>query len=886
MTTEHKEYLVSRCKRGALNPLEEANAFQRLIIEYEMSHKDVANAVGRARASVSNSLRLLDLQKGVQDLLNNARLTMGHARALLSVEDKKLQLEVSSLIVEKGLSVRETEKLVRNITENKANKKTSKSKDPDIPRVENLATKYVASDKPRTPINENEKSANKKQLLSLFSNSNFNIRIEDLCFSPRTENCLLAFNIRTLNDLVASSEDDLMRLPNFGMSCLSEIKFCLKDIGLSLNMSSQEIGFLVKRNERLDLLECVATRERIMSTPHLFEIHSKDLRFKTNVPLNIDDASYGDSLLASLQEKREYESINMFLDNFDSVINDYLKMPLEGQLTYILDFFSNTSKDPMRKKALAERLGFLGNVFTLEETGEMIGITRERIRQIEGAILRKIRVYLSNDKYQAFIPKLDASIKLITAESPIVLKDIPLRLKEAGLSELDFTFKAIQSASLIYGRNIDFEILERRGSKWVVQENEDPEKYATALKVGTSVCQSFGMVQLDSIFEYLTEKMNYDLDRKKLLSLFNNSNFVSLDEDWYFDPTIGLAHNRFLNSLKKMLYCYPLLHVYEIREGFKRVCARRKLPIAKEWFWPLPPKRIISAYFKHIDETTPLEREIREIVVETAGLPMDEFRKTFIGNETNLTWIDKYIRAKRKYSSILNRNRVRIIANQMKLARLEGSPHFKITDEEIVSSTAAIELSDLGGFGNENMEIMKVVIEEEQSKVIERSDFRKKALAKGVNLSSFEVEVTYAPWLKQFGHSIWGIRGSSPKAIDIELKRYQKRSEQRDHKKAVHGINDQGRYFIVSRVYSPNNYVISISKKYSQVFSNRYSIKDTMGRSYGDIKMASDGNVFTGLGKALTRMHADIDDIIKLEFNHVAEEVIIEILPDEYFQPE
>ncbi len=86
-------------------------------------------------------------------------------------------------------------------------------------------------------------------------------------------------------------------------------------------------------------------------------------------------------------------------------------------------------------------------------------------------------------------------------------------------------------------------------------------------------------------------------------------------------------------------------------------------------------QKIIVAY---MDEVKRLEGEIREIVVETAGVPMVEFRKTFIGNETKLTWIDKYIRAKRKYSSILNRNKSKIIANQKKLAKLERSSHINI----------------------------------------------------------------------------------------------------------------------------------------------------------------------------------------------------------------
>ncbi len=88
-------------------------------------------------------------------------------------------------------------------------------------------------------------------------------------------------------------------------------------------------------------------------------------------------------------------------------------------------------------------------------------------------------------------------------------------------------------------------------------------------------------------------------------------------------------------------------------------------------------QKIIIAY---MDEIKRLEGEIREIVVEKAGVPMAEFRKTFIGHETKLTWIEKYIRAKRKYSSILNRNKSKIIANQKKLAKLEKSSHINIQE--------------------------------------------------------------------------------------------------------------------------------------------------------------------------------------------------------------
>lgn len=137
--------LIENIQRENLNPLEEANAFQRLIIEYEMSHQEVANSVGRARASITNALRLLDLPSSVQELVNKKMLTMGHARALLSIQDRGMQLEVANLIVEKGLSVREAEGLVRKIVDKKKPKQQKTAVDPDIQRLEKDLTSRLGA---------------------------------------------------------------------------------------------------------------------------------------------------------------------------------------------------------------------------------------------------------------------------------------------------------------------------------------------------------------------------------------------------------------------------------------------------------------------------------------------------------------------------------------------------------------------------------------------------------------------------------------------------------------------------------------------------------------------------------------------------------------------
>ncbi|MEO7774377.1 MAG: ParB/RepB/Spo0J family partition protein [Steroidobacteraceae bacterium] len=108
--------LIENIQREDLNPLEEARALERLIAEFGVTHQQAADAVGRSRAAVSNLLRLLELADEVGDLVEKRSIEMGHARALLGLTNRRQQVEVASLVARNGLSVRETEALVRRMT--------------------------------------------------------------------------------------------------------------------------------------------------------------------------------------------------------------------------------------------------------------------------------------------------------------------------------------------------------------------------------------------------------------------------------------------------------------------------------------------------------------------------------------------------------------------------------------------------------------------------------------------------------------------------------------------------------------------------------------------------------------------------------------------------
>jgi ParB family chromosome partitioning protein len=116
--------LIENIQRENLNPLEEARALDRLIREFELTHQQAAEAVGRSRAAVSNLLRLMDLSDKVKPMLESRQLEMGHARALLAIEDGTVQHDAARQVVRRGLSVRDTERLVRRMLGGETRKKS------------------------------------------------------------------------------------------------------------------------------------------------------------------------------------------------------------------------------------------------------------------------------------------------------------------------------------------------------------------------------------------------------------------------------------------------------------------------------------------------------------------------------------------------------------------------------------------------------------------------------------------------------------------------------------------------------------------------------------------------------------------------------------------
>jgi ParB family chromosome partitioning protein len=148
--------LIENIQREDLNAMEEAQALERLIIEFELTHQEVAEAVGKSRTTVTNLLRLNNLNDDVKTLLEHGDIEMGHARALLSLEGEQ-QSEAAQTVSNKGMTVRDTESLVRKIMQPKA----EKPKPVEDPDVKNLETRLGESLGTKVAISHNAKGKGK-----------------------------------------------------------------------------------------------------------------------------------------------------------------------------------------------------------------------------------------------------------------------------------------------------------------------------------------------------------------------------------------------------------------------------------------------------------------------------------------------------------------------------------------------------------------------------------------------------------------------------------------------------------------------------------------------------------------------------------------------------
>jgi ParB family chromosome partitioning protein len=153
--------LIENIQREALNPLEEAEAYQTLTGQFGLSQEDLSTRVGKDRSTIANTLRLLKLPPPVKKALIEKKITSGHARSLLGIDSPKEQLKILEIVLKKALSVRDTERLMQNLKKTTPEKKLLK-KDPYIMDMERILSRIMMA---RVQIYLNKKKSGRIEII-------------------------------------------------------------------------------------------------------------------------------------------------------------------------------------------------------------------------------------------------------------------------------------------------------------------------------------------------------------------------------------------------------------------------------------------------------------------------------------------------------------------------------------------------------------------------------------------------------------------------------------------------------------------------------------------------------------------------------------------------
>ena len=174
--------LVENIQRESLNPIEEAQAYKSLINEFNLKQDEVAEQVGKSRTTITNSMRLLKLDEKVQQMLIDDMLTMGHARALLAIEDKEQQFIIAQKVYDEKLSVRDIEKMVKSLQKKEEAKPKKKDKEENLDYIYRDIEEKIAS-KVGTKVHINNKAKGKGKIeIEYYSNDELD-RIMQLIMS-------------------------------------------------------------------------------------------------------------------------------------------------------------------------------------------------------------------------------------------------------------------------------------------------------------------------------------------------------------------------------------------------------------------------------------------------------------------------------------------------------------------------------------------------------------------------------------------------------------------------------------------------------------------------------------------------------------------------------
>jgi len=409
--------------------------------------------------------------------------------------------------------------------------------------------------------------------------------VKALPFSTRTRNCLINGNLLGGAERISSlTFTNLFDIPSMGVVSVLEFA-CLVEAALErTTTAAPEPRHALTNDELLG----------IVTEPWVEQVGPADPRFSDLIPprpqatvLEMLDAltSGPDSDAQALAQ------LAQAVPELRSRLEHVAALPLEAQLE---DFLRALSRlEGVRLRALIDRLGWGGTApITLEEAGERLGITRERVRQLQEKLTNRLNAI----SFPAYMPKLDEALQLLAAASPLNVETAATLLKQKGVASVSFHPACVIAAAIACGRKppIKLQTVKKRA---IVAASEIQHADAI-LSVAYRQAHASGASNVGEVAAEMAAKQMPADDGEVRHALRELSEVEFLGEEWFCHRPTNPERDRLRNVTRKMLSVASPIELATIREGLRREYRYRGHRGVKSWSLLVPPRWVLLAYYE------------------------------------------------------------------------------------------------------------------------------------------------------------------------------------------------------------------------------------------------------------------------------------------------